>query len=199
MQYEFMCQCACPGQQQGDEPSRACQAAREGKVGHFLIDYPIGKAPDLGATVPCPLEGCTGRVVRILSLPQVIVRGTTHQVDPQGSGDMMTTRINGEQINFRFIDHPHQRAPDYQTEFNRLARSGKIPRQGLGSAYIDAKTGKPCVQVVSNVPDPLGKMQEAKKKGDWDQKVSKVNQGYKVRPKHQRKPGGVKVRKGKSR
>lgn len=115
----------------------------------YIVPFPMKDAPDLGTKIKCPF--CRkGKISRILSLPEVIVRGNG-ELD-QTSGRSYMTNIEGKDTKITFIDHP-ETDPAYHHHTAEIAR-----RNGIGGAYFNEKLGQVCVDVASSVPDPLGKM-----------------------------------------
>jgi len=157
--------------------------APKGKVAvcRHQINLPISKMVPIGQTMACPVEGCNQRVKRVVSRDiNVVVRGPAAEV-ALDEGRAMHTRVNGRDVKFEFIDHKHT-DPQYQRKMQALARKiGHGAERSIGKAYISERTGKPVVDVLSNVPDPLGQIERAKRKGDVDITTTKVNQPFRRR------------------
>lgn len=174
--YEFVC--------------HGCSAATAPKgkqaVCHHQIDMPMKDAPSCGQRVPCPAQGCPGMVTRVLSLTNVIVKG--------GDGvewkpnETVMTRIGGEDIPITFVDHPHTDPALRRNLANIGAKPGAKPGKsvgGLSKAYYSPKHKGLCVDVVSNVRDPLGRIEKNKRDMgiETTPTVHKVNQNYQKRGK----------------
>ena len=106
---------------------------------------PVAKLDEV-SRVRC-LE-CGGKTKRILSVPGVIVKG--------GCSPAQTPMTNsfgykGEDVKFGFVD---------QKGRDGLSKDSVGKR--IKGARRDEKTGKMVVDVVSNVKDPLGKLEKMK-------------------------------------
>ena len=153
-------------------------------VCHHVIEYRIGRAPKLGKVIKCPVKGCDGKVKRVYPKTfNFIIKGKSQmKFDP---GDTVTSEVNGEPVNFTFVDHPEtdpatRRRLDQMNGVKSMPASG---RNGLSKARYDAKSDQMVVDVVSNVKDPLGKINRQ------DQHVTKhkVDTPVKRRPKRKGK------------
>lgn len=157
-----------------------CPHVAKGDAGCYqVLEMAMMKAPRIGAKINCKL--CKGgKLTRLASDINVIVRGTTTPTFQNGESYRMN--LNGEDTRFTFVDHPHT-DPAYQRGINAMARKAGIRDAGaLGKAYRSEKHGgRLVVDVASNVPDPLGKLEAAKRRGDGEQQTIKVNQPYKTR------------------
>ena len=124
-------------------------------VCEHTIQLPVAKCQAMGKTRACPVKGCTGRVTRVLSSDtSFIVRGNT-QID-WNPGESVRTVVNGEEMKFKFVDHPHT-DPKLQNRFADVSkRAGVKEGNGIGKAYFSEKHGKMCVDVASTHKDPLG-------------------------------------------
>ena len=117
----------------------------------------------------CPQ--CKNKVKRVISAPNVTIKS--------GVGDMKLgptqkfVDVDGRPVVMNFIDHGNRSGLE----------EGSLVKKNIPGAHIDEKTGKPCVSVISNVPDPLGKLDTAKRKGDVDIRKKNINQKYKTRKK----------------
>lgn len=143
----------------------------------YLVPFSMKDVPGLDSKIACPT--CRrGKVTRVVSSGVTgIVRGGT-DLGLQ-SGDMMRTRVNGQDINVQFIDHPHT-DPTYQKNLKKMAK-----QKGLGAlshAYYSEKHGGLVVDVASNVPDPLGKIARARREGNVETKTRRVNAPVATKP-----------------
>jgi len=109
----------------------------------------------------------------------VIVKGKT-QID-WNPGEAVRTRVNGQDVRFTFVDHP-ETAPEHRRKLAGMAKKVGVSQNGIGKAYFNEKHGQLCVDVASNVRDPLGAMERAKKGGNTVQEKINVRQPYRVRP-----------------
>jgi len=161
-------------------------------MGVIEFEYPMGQAPQVGSEIPCPFDGangkCPGVWTRIFSRVGLIVRGES--VIPWDQNNAMRTRINGQDVKLSFVDHPHT---DPQAQRHMEMSAGK---SGIGSttmpAYMDEKTGKMCVDVVSNIPHPLGAIEREKRQHGIEPIVKRYNnpvrtRGYKPQSPRRRK------------
>lgn len=168
MRYEFNC-VQCPG---------------PGSDGHktvaFDLEISMTKAPAIGAKRKCPC--CQRRTaIRVVSTGVgAIVKGQVRY--DWKPGESMRTCINGQETRFTFIDHP-EGDPAYRRNLANMARKqGVRETAGLRNARLDEKSGRMVVDVMSDKPDPLGAIQRAKKKGDWDPGVKRqINTPVKYR------------------
>jgi hypothetical protein len=148
----------------------------------YLIAYKMGQAPSPGETIPCPRCG-KGKIVRIYSFLNAIVRGSDTPV-MEGNQSYMA-RIEGQDTKITFVDHPHT-DPAYQTALAIEAKKHGIG--GLSKAYRHEKTGRICVDVASNIPDPLGAIEREKKRNGVQSETKKVNTPVSRRPAGPRTP-----------
>jgi len=158
---------------------------RKGKraVCHHLVEMSMKDAVPLDNKIPCPVKGCKGEITRVVSSRfNVIVRGKTEI--PWNPGESVRTRVNGQDVRFTFVDHPES-DPRNRRRLESVARKAGVSERGLGigKAYFNEKHGQMCVDVASNVPDPLGIMEKAKRAGHVKTEKIAVNQPYKVRGK----------------
>ena len=117
----------------------------------------------------CP--ECGEKLQRIFTAPAMIVKTTLKSAGLVNGPNHGYIVKDGEPIKINFIDHGDRSGlPE-----NSLIRK-KFP-----GARVDEKTGKVVVDVLSNVPDPLGAMDRAKAKGDASVETKKVNRKVKVR------------------
>jgi hypothetical protein len=190
VRYEFLCT-ECPGTQPTDGKHVACVHERE---------IPISKAPPLGRKVKCPLCG-RRTAIRIMSSGVYgIIKGQTEY--NWRPGERMRTAINGQEVAFEFVDHKHT-DPALQRNLSRMAGAAGIT-PGMGRARFDPKSGRVVVDIASNVRDPLGALQrsqnEAKKAGNYQQEVKKVNQPVKRRGNfHSPIPVGMAMRQAQAK
>ena len=150
------------------------------KLCYVELEYPMAQAPKIGQRVRRKVAGRVRTLMRVASAPNLIVKGET--VYDWKPGEVMRTTVNGQDIRFQFVDHPHT-DPTQQRNLAALAGREGISSKGLGQAYIHPKTGRPAVDVVSNTKDPLGKIEAAKRQGNVDVTTTQVDQSYKTRSK----------------
>jgi len=141
---------------------------------------PVSKAPKIGKSTPCQwVQG--GVMARVYSLPNVIIKGET--LIDWNPGQSVRTNINGQDVRLTFVDHPHT-DPQVARQTKAMSeRMGIRSNDGMGKAYFNEKYGRMCVDVASNVPDPLGGMEKEKRKGNVISTKMPVNQPYKTRSK----------------
>lgn len=161
------------------------------QVAQIELLYPMAKAPKIDALIPCPVEGCPGKFRRIVStgIAGIIKGKTLYDLKPN---ETLRANIGGEDVRFSFVDHTEHNDPYYRTQFARLAKASGA-RQGITRAYKNERhNGRICVDVVSNMPDPLGAIAAARSKAkrDGEYKTTRINVGQKYST---RQP----VRKGK--
>ena len=173
--YEFEC-VGCPG-------ASACEAKKLGiqdkvPVCRHEIDMPMSKSVPVGGKIPCEVGGCTGVLVRVVSLPQLLVKQPIGQ--HWKPGQTIRTKVGDQDLDLSFVDHPHTN-PGFQNNLSKIAAMSGIKKlgPGLSNAYYDEKLGQHVVAVASNMEDPLGAIQRNKQKGNVE--VSKTNVGQKVR------------------
>jgi hypothetical protein len=166
--YEFMC-VECPAQR-----------VEEGKhIGALQIrDYPMKEAPPIGRKVKCC--ACGRKTAERIFSSGVAghVRGSV--VYDWKHGESMRTNVNGQDVRFTFVDHPHT-DPEYQRDLGAMANKMGVTQNGISKARYDPKHGGMVVDVASNVKDPLGVMERAKKKGDVTFTKKKINTPVKRR------------------
>jgi hypothetical protein len=132
-----------------------------------------------GKTRPCKLvKG--GILTRVFSLVNVIIRGG-NLIDWK-PGETIQTHQGGREIRMTFVDHPGG-DPAAGRKLEGMAKRAGVSQKGtgIGKAYYNEKFGRMCVDVASNVQDPLGGMEQAKKAGNVTQETRKINQPYKRR------------------
>lgn len=133
-----------------------CQATvLNGRPGSTIQEVFWKRPVPVGHRIKCGLPGCKKWMRRIISSAIAIhIKGqVSHDLKPN---ECLRTQINGKEVAFQFIDHDHT-SPELQRNLGKLAAaSGVRQNNALQHAQIDEKTGKLCVKVVSNVPDPLG-------------------------------------------
>ena len=105
----------------------------------------------------CPL--CQGETKRQYNSPNAIIKGTIGDI--KLTNNQTVVDVDGQPIRLNFVDHG-----DRSSDFMEGSVAAQMP-----GARMDEKTGKPVVDVVSNVPDPLGKIERSKK-----ETVTQVNQ-----------------------
>lgn len=135
-----------------------------------IITLSFGMNDDKGRNnAKCPK--CKKKIKRIFSVPAAIVK--------QGLGDMKLlpsqkfVDVDGRPVVMNFIDHGDRSGMNKDS----------LVASNVPGARIDEATGKPVVDVVSNIPDPLGHLERSKQKGDVQIKKKKIGQKYKVRKK----------------
>jgi hypothetical protein len=141
-------------------------------------DFPIGKAPKLGAKVKCP--NCRKKsAARIVSEGiQGIVRGKA-VVDWRHGQSVIERLPDGQEVKMTFVDHPHT-STEYQRNLAHLAKKEEITApnvSALSKAYYSEKHDRLVVDVHSNVKDPLGTIERNKK----NISVTKRHVGQKVK------------------
>ena len=135
----------------------------------YMVNYPMGQAPSPGEHIPCPTCG-HGDITRVFSAINAIVKGSDTPV-MEGNQSYLT-KVAGQDTKITFVDHPHT-DPAYQ-----VALASEAKRQGIGGlskAYRNEKTGRICVDVASNIPDPLGAIEREKKRNGAQTETKKVN------------------------
>lgn len=115
---------------------------------------------------------CGEKLKRVFGAPAVIVKGTINQVLSNLASNQAIIERDGQPIRLNFIDHGPR------SELCPGSVGNSVP-----GARMDEKSGRMVVDVVSNVKDPLGKMERMKRSGDMDVKksVHKVNHPVKMR------------------
>ena len=147
---------------------------RRGKVTFYVIQYRMGDAPRIGERRECPCCG-QGAITRLASLPSLIVKEADGR---KTTGNRFITNLAGRETHLQFIDHRHT-DPHHESAMLEAAR-----RNGLKGAYYNQRHGKVCVDVLSNVKDPLGKMKKAGGEGGQitsRSETTKVNTAVKIR------------------
>lgn len=141
---------SCPNVPEGDRSRYRCQ---------HTVQMPASQCQDFGCERPCPVEGCKGKVKRIISCEvNFIIRGEADI--PWENGESIRTRIGGQDVRFTFVDHPGT-SPEESNRLAGMASKSGITQKGLNKAYMHPKLGRMCVDVASNVPDPLGAIERA--------------------------------------
>jgi len=158
----------------------AASAGADGVI--HELEMPMKTAPSIGSQRKCVIKECKNKMTRIIPTGvNGIIKGTTsYNWKP---GETMSMALpDGRTGKFSFVDHPHT-DPKYQRNLADLARRQGIGTNvtGLKNARFDEKHGRLVVDVMSNVEDPLGALQRAKKDGNYEQTTTKINQPYKVR------------------
>jgi len=105
---------------------------------------------------------------RIWATPNFIIKSTLGDVKLLPNQKIVD--VDGRPVKLNFIDHGERSGIPKDSQLNQFA-----------GARIDEKTGKPVIDVVSNIPDPLGAISKAKQKGDAEIIQKKVNQPVKTR------------------
>jgi len=113
---------------------------------------------------------CEIPLKRVFASPQMVVKAQLREQARNLHPNQAVVDVDGRPIKLSFIDHGE-----------RSEVSDSSVASGIQGARMDEKTGRPVVDVVSNVPDPLGKIQESKRRGNYEEKKVNVNQPYKVR------------------
>jgi hypothetical protein len=143
-----------------------CERHRRSQI--HLIPYSMKDVPSVGTQIPC-LLCVTGKITRLISSGiSGIVKGGTHPCFTNGE-TFKTKDADGRPLDITFVDHPHT-DPAYQTALARRAK--ELGVTGLTKAYHSEKHGCMCVDVASNVPDPLGRVSTH---GERDTRVHKVS------------------------
>ncbi len=147
-------------------------------------DYPMAKAPEVGHKIKCHACG-RKTAARIISTGvQGVIKGKNEI--PWNPGERVRTCVNGQEMSFEFVDHPDT-DPQARRNLAQMAAANGITgvTAGMSKARFDAKRGQMVVDVASNVPDPLGRLErqkkEALKRGGYDQTKTNVNQSVKRR------------------
>jgi len=154
----------------------------------YVIPYSMKDAPGLGAQIPCPCCG-TGKITRIISSGiQGLVKGSLLPNFTHGQSYMAD--LDGRQTKLTFVDHPHT---DPRYESGLVAAAKRAGVSGIGKGYYNEKFGKLCVDVASDVKDPLGKINR-----DTERVTTKtaVNTPVKRKPAPPRKRGEPKHQYG---
>lgn len=142
-------------------------------------DISIKKAPPEGTKVKCPACGRKTAVRVLSSNIGFVIKGSA--MFDWKPGEKVRTQVDGKEVSFEFVDHP-ETDPALQRNLARMAKQHGV-EQGLGKARFDPKSGRVVVDVASNVPDPLGMMsraqKEAKKRGEWEEKLTPINERFK--------------------
>ena len=99
----------------------------------------------------CPT--CKGKLKRIYSVPNAMIKSNLSDSIKTMGPTQNFVDVDGQPIKMNFIDN----GPASYLDSNSVAAN--IP-----GAHIDEATGKPCVSILSNQPDPLGKIEEAKQR-----------------------------------
>ncbi len=170
--YDFTCS-SCP-------KAPLIPNTRKRADAEFVEQFSMSKAPKLDSKIMCPVCKRISAKRVVSSGVAAIIKGQTQYDWKHGEG--MRTNINGQDVRFTFVDHPHT-DPAYQAGLARQAKAMGIQGRALSKARRDEKSGKLVVDVASNVKDPLGMMQRAKKAGNVDTASRKINTPYKRRPK----------------
>lgn len=181
--YDFVCE---------DCPVATAQIKKEKRAGlipkgektipvcHHEPMFSMSQAPAVGDVIACPVQGCGGRLVRVPSIPEFLIKTPEAQAWGTAS-NTVRTRVGDKEIDFQFVDHPHTK-PGFQNQLTQLAnQSGISSKSGMGQAYYSQEHGRYVVEVKSNVPDPLGAIERGKSAGQYDYTKIKVDQPFKVR------------------
>jgi hypothetical protein len=163
---------------QSDFAKETIAAQGEAGVGKALsIDQEVfthkWPMPKIGSKIKCRLPGCTNKMERVFTAQVgIIIRG---HVEVNPNHNCFSTQVNGSPVNFSFIDHEHT-SSSYQASVSEAARATGIKSgpAGLGNMHRN-KDGRNVVSVASNVPDPLGVMERAKRSGGVQTTTAKVN------------------------
>jgi hypothetical protein len=141
--YEFVAHTDCPPEQQESE---------DGRLIVYEITMPMSAAPAIGALVPNPFG--KGHLKRIASLFNAQAQHVPVPWDSKNP--TLRTNINGQDVRMKFVDHPHTDG-NVGRAIKRMAhQQGVRDLGGLENAYYSEKQGRMVVDVVSNIPDPLG-------------------------------------------
>lgn len=126
----------------------------------------------MDAVKECDCMKCNVPLKRIYSRPHMIVKAPLRDQATHLHQNQAVVDVDGRPIKLSFIEH------EDRSEMNENSVLKNI--QG---ARMDEKTGRAVVDVVSNVPDPLGMIERSKRKhGSKETKID-VNQPYKTRGK----------------
>lgn len=141
----------------------------------FEVDLPMTQAPSIGQAIECPADGYVGNIVRIASLVGLIVKG---EFQPSWSeGQTLTTKDrDGGEIRMQFLDHRHT-APEHTANLNRAAQQLGLKNK----VRRDPGSGRMVVDVVSNIPDPLGTIERDKRARGIKPEKKVVGTPYKQR------------------
>lgn len=118
----------------------------------------------------CDCTRCEVPLKRIYSKPQMIVKAQLREEAQNLHANQAVVDVDGRPIKLSFIDHGDRSEMNPNSMLNQI--------QG---ARMDEKTGRAVVDVVSNVPDPLGMIQESQRKGNSEETKIDVKQKYKTR------------------
>lgn len=100
----------------------------------------------------CPL--CDGETKRVFMTAALIIKSTIGTSEIRVGKNQTIVDVDGQPVRLNFMDHG-----DRSSDFEEGSIASKIP-----GARMDEKTGRPVVDVVSSIPDPLGKAEETKRK-----------------------------------
>jgi putative FmdB family regulatory protein len=117
----------------------------------------------------CPV--CGGETNRVFTSPNAVIKSTL--ADMALEPHQAIIDCDGQPIRLNFIDHG-----DRSSDFEEGSVAKKMP-----GARMDEKTGRAVVDVVSNVPDPLGKIERSKQQGVTQTEVKNINEKVKTRGK----------------
>jgi hypothetical protein len=136
-----------------------------------------GKLPRVGHKITCGINGCTNKAIRIVSADVAVhIRGKV-EYDWQHN-ESFRHNVNGQDIRFTFVDHKEGDPAMHARVANEAAKQGirsTNPVKGISNVHKD-RNGRNVVSVMSNVPDPLGKINRAKQSGsNYEQTTTAVN------------------------
>jgi putative FmdB family regulatory protein len=143
----------------------ACLKCKKGVTLQFGMNDDKGRD---GAECP----KCKSKLKRIYTSPAAIIKnslGTSADFKLTGK-DQHFIDVEGKSIRLNFLDHGKN---------SGIAENSMTKK--LKGARMDEKTGRQVVDVVSNVPDPLGRLERSKQAGNMSSQKFNVNQKYKMR------------------
>jgi hypothetical protein len=153
MQYEFE---GCDNKRCHN--NKVSKKRGEGGVCRYIIEFPMGNAPKVGESLPCPCCG-KGKITRVFSSGVgAIVRGTATVT----TGGLGTTAErfevrgpDGNDMKITMIDNPTS-DPEYHQACAIAAKQSGVT--GISGMYYNKKYKKYCVDVESGTQDPFGTM-----------------------------------------
>lgn len=134
--------------------------------GSFELEFRMGDG-DGRSRAKCP--ECRSRLRRVFTSPAAIVKSTIGSTFSMSDAKTFIDH-DGQPIRLKFMDHGDR---------GEVAQ-GSIMKKHKGARW-DEKTGQYVVDVMSNVPDPLGRLERAKTAGNADIKKIRVGQKVKTR------------------
>jgi putative FmdB family regulatory protein len=134
--------------------------------GDFELEFKMSDS-DGRSNAKCP--DCKSKLIRVFISPAAIVKSTIGSTFSMSDAKTFIDH-DGRPIRMKFMDHG---------ERGEVAK-GSVAKKIKGARW-DHKTGQYVVDVMSNVPDPLGRLERSKQAGNVDMKKIKVGQKFKTR------------------